>query len=60
MQTVEAWFIRNEDSAKSFDQSYSVIQYFGKVSVYGDHAWAEAAAGTVKELSPGCLPNHTV
>lgn len=64
MQTVEAWFIRNENSAKSCNQSYSFIhsfiQYFGKVSVYADHAWAEEAAGTVKELSPGCLPNHTV
>lgn len=60
MQTVEARFIRNEDSAKGCNQSYPFIQYFGKVSVCADHAWAEEAAGTVRELSSGCLPNHTV
>lgn len=60
MQAVEAWFIRNEDSAKGCNQSYPFIQYFGKVSVCADHAWAEEVAGTVRELSSGCLPNHTV
>jgi hypothetical protein len=34
MQTVEAWFIRNENSAKSCNQSYSFIHSFNILAKY--------------------------